>query len=84
MLELSPLFIIAIVIAVWLITTKQTRKSVGNSVVEVAMFAEQSLKITRATAFNEALTELGDLNAMLSKSDAFLAGTEPKPTRGAK
>lgn len=84
MLELSPLFIIAVVIAVWLITTKQTRKSVGNSVVEVAMFAEQSLKITRATAFNEALTELGDLNAMLAKSDAFLAGTEPKSTRGAK
>lgn len=75
MLEISsPLFIISVVIAIWLITTKQTRKSVGNSVVEVALLAEQSLKITRASAFNEAKAELGDIKDMLSASDDFLSG----------
>ena len=78
MLELSPLFIIAIVIAVWLITTKQTRKSVGNSVVEGALFVEQSLKISRSSAYAEAKAELGDLQKMLAESDAFLSGNTTK------
>ena len=69
------LIVIASVIAVWLITSKSTRKSVGASLVEVSLTAEQSLKIARASAFNEAKNELGDLMAMLQESDAFLNQT---------
>ena len=69
------LILIASVIAVWLITSKATRKSVGASLVEVSLTAEQSLKIARASAFNEAKNELGDLTSMLQESDAFLNQT---------
>lgn len=69
------LILIASVIAVWLITSKATRKSVGASLVEVSLTAEQSLKIARASAFNEAKNELGDLMSMLQESDAFLNQT---------
>ena len=69
------LIVIASVIAVWLITSKSTRKSVGASLVEVSLTAEQSLKIARASAFNEAKNELGDLMSMLQESDAFLNQT---------
>lgn len=68
--------IIASVIAVWMITSKATRKSVGASLVEVALTSEQSLKIARASAFNEAKNELGDLMSMLQESDAFLSQTD--------
>ena len=73
------LIVIASVIAVWLITSKSTRKSVGASLVEVSLTAEQSLKIARASAFNEAKNELGDLMSMLQESDAFLNQSELKP-----
>ena len=69
------LILIASVIAVWLITSKSTRKSVGASLVEVSLTAEQSLKIARASAFNEAKNELGDLMSMLRESDEFLNQT---------
>ena len=69
------LILIASVIAVWLITSKATRKSVGASLVEVSLTAEQSLKIARASAFNEAKNELGDLMSMLRESDEFLNQT---------
>ena len=69
------LIVIASVIAVWLITSKSTRKSVGASLVEVSLTAEQSLKIARASAFNEAKNELGDLMLMLRESDEFLNQT---------
>lgn len=69
------LIVIASVIAVWLITSKSTRKSVGASLVEVSLTAEQSLKIARASAFNEAKNELGDLMSMLRESDEFLNQT---------
>ena len=69
------LLVIATVVAVWIITSKSTRKSVGASLVEVSLTAEQSLKIARASAFNEAKNELGDLRAMLAESDEFLNQT---------
>ena len=69
------LIVIASVIAVWLITSKSTRKSVGASLVEVSLTAEQSLKIARASAYNEAKNELGDLMSMLRESDEFLNQT---------
>ena len=69
------LIVIASVIAVWLITSKSTRKSVGASLVEVSLTAEQSLKIARASAFNEAKNELGDVMSMLRESDEFLNRT---------
>ena len=69
------LLVIATVVAIWIITSKSTRKSVGASLVEVSLTAEQSLKIARASAYNEAEAELGDLMAMLQKSDAFLSQT---------
>ena len=69
------LIVIAVVVAVWLITSKSTRKSVGASLVEVSLTAEQSLKIARASAFNEAKNELGDLMSMLRESDEFLNQT---------
>ena len=69
------LIVIASVIAVWLITSKSTCKSVGASLVEVSLTAEQSLKIARASAYNEAKNELGDLMSMLRESDEFLNQT---------
>ena len=69
------LVVIAVVVGIWLITSKSTRKSVGASLVEVSLTAEQSLKIARASAFNEAKNELGDLMSMLQESDAFLNQT---------
>ena len=73
------LTIIAVVLGIWFITSKATRKSVGASLVEVALTSEQSLKIARASAFNEAKAELGDLMSMLQESDAFLNQSELKP-----
>ena len=67
------LVVIAVVVGIWLITSKSTRKSVGASLVEVSLTAEQSLKIARASAFNEAKNELGDLTKMLEESDEFLS-----------
>lgn len=69
------LVVIAVVVGIWLITSKSTRKSVGASLVEVSLTAEQSLKIARASAFNEAKNELGDLMSMLRESDEFLNQT---------
>ena len=69
------LIVIAVVVAIWLITSKSTRKSVGASLVEVSLTAEQSLKIARASAYNEAKNELGDLMSMLRESDEFLNKT---------
>lgn len=70
------LLVIATVVAVWIITSKSTRKSVGASLVEVSLTAEQSLKIARASAFAEAKAELGDLVSMLQESNEFLSQAE--------
>lgn len=67
--------LLAGVLAIWFITSKSTRKSAGASLVEVALTAEQTLKIARASAFNEAKNELGDLMSMLRESDEFLNQT---------
>ena len=69
------LTVIAVVVAIWLITSKSTRKSVGASLVEISLTAEQSLKISRASSFAEAKNELGDLVSMLRESDEFLNQT---------
>lgn len=77
------LVVIAVVVGIWLITSKSTRKSVGASLVEVSLTAEQSLKIARASAYNEAKNELGDLMSMLQESDAFLNQTDGRTSANA-
>ena len=77
-MDLTVLFPLVIAFAIYFITSKATRKSVGNSVAEGALLVEQSLKIARATAYNEAKAEVGDLKKMLDASDAFLADKETK------
>ena len=69
---LSGLTILCVALAIWFLSSKQTRKSVGNSVQESAQNVEQALKISRAQAYAEAKSELGDIHAMLKESNAFL------------
>ena len=69
---LSGLTILCVALAVWFLSSKQTRKSVGVSVQEGAQTIEQSLKISRAQAYAEAKAELGDIQKMLEESNAFL------------
>ena len=68
----SPLFILGFAFAIYFLTSKGTRKSVGNSVQESMLSVEQSLKISRAQAMKEAIAECDDLEAMLKKSNDFL------------
>jgi len=65
--------ILAMTIALWLITSKQTRKSWGNSASEASLSVEQAIKVSRAEAFKDAKAELGDVQALLNESDAFLS-----------
>ena len=55
---ISGLTILAVALAIWFLSSKQTRKSVGNSVQESAQNVEQALKISRAQAYAEAKSEL--------------------------
>ena len=73
-MDLTVLFPLVIAFAIYFLTSKNTRKSVGNSVAEGALLVEQSLKISRSSAYAEAKAELGDLEKMLAESDAFLSG----------
>jgi hypothetical protein len=68
----SPLVILAVALSIWFLSSKQTRKSIGNSVQEGAQTVEQSLKVARAQAFAEAKAELGDIKQMLDESNDFL------------
>lgn len=69
---ISGLSILFIALAVWFLTSKQTRKSIGNTVTETALTVEQSLKISRATAYAEAVSEVSDLAKNLEDSNNFL------------
>ena len=69
---ISGLSILFIALAVWFLTSKQTRKSIGNTVTETALTVEQSLKISRATAYAEAVSEVADLAKNLENSNNFL------------
>lgn len=69
---ISGLSILFIALAVWFLTSKQTRKSIGNTVTETALTVEQSLKISRATAYAEAVSEVADLAKNLEDSNNFL------------
>ena len=77
-MDLTVFLPLAVAFAIYFLTSKGTRKSIGNSVSEGALLVEQSLKVSRAAAFAEAKAELGDLQKMLSESDAFLSGTSTK------
>ena len=72
------LLVLGIALAVWLLTSKATRVSVGNSTQESAMLVEQSLKISRATAYAEAEAEFANLSESLEKSNAFLGHATTK------
>ena len=75
-MDLTVLLPLAIAFSVYFLTSKGTRKSIGNSVSEGALLVEQSLKISRASAFAEAKAELGELETMLSESNAFLGASK--------
>lgn len=66
---------LTIALAVWFLTTKKTRASVGGVVEESAALAHQQVLVARASAFKEALDEIGDIKAVqdaISNSDALL------------
>ena len=75
-MDLTVLLPLAIAFSVYFLTSKGTRKSIGNSVSEGALLVEQSLKISRAAAFAEAKAELGELETMLSESNTFLGASK--------
>ena len=71
-MELGGL-VLAIVVGIWLLSSKQTRKSYGASAQEVAKITQQSLVIARASAIKEAKEELTDIKELLKESDELLA-----------
>ena len=64
--------IIAVAIALLLLTNKATRKSVGGSVEEGAKYSQQSIIIGRASAYAEAKEELGDIKTLIDESNELL------------
>ena len=69
----QPLFVIALAVAIMLITIKSTRRSVGETIVEGCETIQQAIVISRASAYSEAKAELGDIIAILNESDALLS-----------
>lgn len=68
------LVVLAVVLGIWFLSSKQTRKSFGASAQEVAKISQQSLVIARASALKEAQDELEDISALLKSSDELLGG----------
>lgn len=80
---LSGLSILFIAFAIWFLTGKGTRKVVGDavtdavshtadSIVEASLNANQALVIARLASIKEAEAELGDLEALIGKSNNLL------------
>lgn len=70
---LSGLTVLAVALAIWFLSSKATRKSVGSSIQEGAQGIEQSLYVARVASFKEAEDELGDLLELGKRADKFLA-----------
>lgn len=69
----SSLTILAVALAIWFLSSKATRKSVGTSVQEGAQTIEQSLYVARLASYKEARDELGDLIALGKEANQFLS-----------
>ena len=75
---LSGLTILAVALAVWFLTGKATRASIGDSVKEGALTVEQSLYLGRITSFKEAEDEIGDLLELGKRANKLLAEKNKK------
>ena len=75
---LSGLTILCIALAVWFLTGKATRGSIGDSVKEGALTIEQSLYLGRITSFKEAEDEIGDLLELGKRANKLLADKNKK------
>ena len=78
---MSAFSILAITIAIWLITQKSTRQAVGKSVSETvtvtgsalvssAKMLKESVDNSRAIAYKEALEEIGDIQKLLNEVES--------------
>lgn len=65
---MSAFTILAIALAIWFLTGKATRKSVGNSLQAVVGNVEQSLTTAQLLAAKEAEEELGDLDKAIASA----------------
>lgn len=70
---LSGLTILCVALAIWFLSSKTTRKSVGASVQEGAQSVEQALYVARLASYKEARDELGDLLALGKEANQFLS-----------
>ena len=68
---LAGLTILAVAIAIWFLTGKQTRKSFGNSLQSVAGNLEQSLTASQLLSAKEIQEELGDLSKAIESANAI-------------
>lgn len=68
---MSALTILALAIAIWILTGKATRKSVGNSLQAVVGNVEQSLTTAQLLSAKEAKEELGDLSEAIESAIAI-------------
>lgn len=67
----SGLTILAIALAIWFLTGKATRKSVGNSLQAVVGNVEQSLTTSQLLSAKETKEELGDLDEAIKSALAI-------------
>lgn len=68
---MGSLTILAIALAIWLLTGKATRKSVGNSLQAVVGNVEQSLTTAQLLSAKETKEELGDLDDAIASAIAI-------------
>lgn len=78
---MSAFSILAIAVAVWLLTQKSTRQAVGKSVTDTvtvtgsalvssAKMLKESVDNSRAIAYKEALEEIGNIQEMLQNMES--------------
>lgn len=68
---MSAVTILAIALAIWFLTGKATRKSVGNSLQAVVGNVEQSLTTAQLLSAKETKEELGDLDDAIASAIAI-------------
>ena len=68
---LSGLSILFIAIAIWFLTGKSTRKSVGNSLQAAVGSVEQSLTASQLLSAKEIKEELGDIDEAIASAIAI-------------
>lgn len=65
------LTVLAVAVAIWFLTGKATRKSVGNSLQAVVGNIEQSLTASQLLSAQEIKVELGDLDEAIASAIAI-------------